>query len=107
MKQTTCITIVGPAPCAIGIFLEYASTRHEEGLELIASGDEDQMHPQQSLHGHDGHEVECTHARVSSAESDETLANLAQDDGDAFWDRKDAGLPRASENRNGNGPLRT
>jgi hypothetical protein len=61
------------------------------------------------LHRYDGHEAECTYARVNSTESDETLANLAQDDGDAFWEWKDAGLSRASEdgNGNGNGPLRT
>jgi hypothetical protein len=61
----------------------------------MAGADDDERPP----HPH----AERTHARVNSAESDETLANRAQDDGDEFGEWKDAGLSRASKDGNGNG----
>jgi hypothetical protein len=78
-------------------------TRHEEGQGLMAGADDDERLP----HPH----AERTHARVNSAESDETLANRTQDDGDEFGDWKDAGLSSEEGDRNGhgngNGPSRT
>jgi hypothetical protein len=77
---------------------------HEEGRGLLAGVEEDERHPHAHPH------AERTHAGVNSAESDETLANRAQDNGDELVERK---LSRASEDgdkngyENGNGPSRT
>jgi hypothetical protein len=85
-----------PAPPPKGV-LEHANARHEEGRGLMAGADEDERNPHPHPHPH----AERTHARVSPAESDETLANRAQDDGDDFEEWKDAGLLRASDSEDG------
>jgi hypothetical protein len=78
---------------------EHANASHEEG-HLMAGADDDERPP----HPH----TERTHARVNPAESDETLANRAQDDEDEFGGWKDAGLSSEDGDRNGhgNGPSR-
>jgi hypothetical protein len=81
--------------------LEHAG--HEEGRGLMDGADDDERPPRPH--------AERTHARVNSAESDETLANRAQADGDEFGEWKDAGLSSEdgdrNGHRNGNGPSRT